>query len=494
MSGFLLKKKIFLFLVFFPLALFADDWTLAGTAFTWNQKNVPAAASHIGTLLPKLILEQITENGSRTVSSEEKKSRLLKTFQTERIDLFLKLSREEKAKDALLFTKTKPRELQKALAEQQKKIEEIQKQIDENLLAASSIQIEEGGFSDSERIVLYKKDAGALFSPSEQALNEGIDSLTYENEVLKASINGLLTGKITFLGDYISVQVELYQFPGGKLQDSVIEVGNSSDLMNIARNIAQNLTPKLTNSLPVEIDFEFEGVENPDLLNVSVDGVFVTNKEKIVVDAGIHTVTISSEKYDTQTISYSFSGEEKFTVRTKLVPKIKGNLDISLKKMISGYFYFKGESGIPVNDENLSAKTSINGKTVLGFFENEAGESAFVLIPENNARDGNCLTVNAVPFDRAKHIDRQRRRMYTAYTALICTLPATFFCIGEANAYIGAYNLNLGISRDEALRKQTNSYIAGSVSGVAGAWFVFEMVRYLLAANGVLPAEAKIKK
>ena len=47
---------------------------------------------------------------------------------------------------------------------------------------------------------------------------------------------------------------------------------------------------------------------------------------------------------------------------------------------------------------------------------------------------------------------------------------------------------------DEVSKWQKYSYYSIGVSCVAGAWFAFEMVRYLFTANQVLPATAGIKK
>ena len=107
------------------------------------------------------------------------------------------------------------------------------------------------------------------YSTLMDAVYDGIESYGFENEISQASINGLLTGEITLYGDYISVAVHLYQFPGAKLSCSVIEVGSVSDLVSLAAMIARDLTPKIANSLPVKIVFEFENDKIFDEVDIS---------------------------------------------------------------------------------------------------------------------------------------------------------------------------------------------------------------------------------
>ena len=49
-----------------------------------------------------------------------------------------------------------------------------------------------------------------------------------------------------------------------------------------------------------------------------------------------------------------------------------------------------------------------------------------------------------------------------------------------------------GISYDDLKEWQTKLYVSLGISAALGAWTVFELVRYLRAADQVLPADAKI--
>ena len=523
------KNSVFILVFCCPFFAFGDDWVLAGQKFTFSQKRVENSSNaKIASVLPQLILEQIAENSIRSVSSQEQLDRELYALQTERLSLFLQLSKENKTRDSLVLAKTTPRELKKAIREEEEKISEIEKKIDENLSAVQKtkekysrqIALENGEIFDekkrddnffgklpfafmkkkdgeskkiNETVVLYKNDPSSLFSPSEKAMELGEKSFSFTSEISTAKINALLTGKIALYGEYVSVSVNLYFFPGADSSSEITEVGNANDLVLISQNIARNLMPEIANSVPVKIKIEIEPEQAAKSGIVSVDGVIVPSKEEVIVNAGVHSITVSANGFEKQTVNYAFAGEDFFTVKTTLRPLAMGNLELCLKKMAKGVFYFNALDSSPVDEENRFASSTVNGRPVLGIFETSEGESAFIYISEKLAQDGNTLSVNAKPYDREKHIDRQRRRMYTAYSVLICSLVPTFFTVGNFTAVNNSYAAGRA-NFDEVEKWQKYSYYSIGVSCTAGAWFAFEMVRYLFAANEVLPARAVQKK
>ena len=512
----------------------SSTWILASEEFTLKQQSNLQVNSKITSVLPALILEQISDDKIREIPTSEELQRTLNTLQTERLSLFLQLSKEIKTRDALVLSEKNPSDLRKAIITENKKIEEIQNQIDKNLESTESQTADfaraaeaenrreggehfppenegpKGGFRfpfhfpffasenseshSNETISLYKSDVSALFSPSKDAVKDGIKSFAYNKEVTAAKINGLLKGEIIVFGDYAAVTVNLYIFPGAELSSSVTEVGLINDLRGLSSRIAQNLVPKIVNSIPVKIDFEINPKEAAENSVVTIDGIVVHSlHESFTADAGIHAILVESEGFESVSISYLFSGDESFTVRIDMKESSQGNFNIKLKKPTDGIFYFNGETSNAVNAENEYASVFINGKSVLGIFTDSENNSAFIYVPQNAALNESNLEVNAKTFDRAENIDKRRRRMYTAYSALICSLPFTFFCVGNYNAKTNAYNLGAGTYED-ALKWQNITYGVSVISVTCGVWFAFEMVRYLRAANQVLPAQAKPEK
>ena len=287
------------------------------------------------------------------------------------------------------------------------------------------------------------------------------------------------------------------------------EVGNLSDLMGFSKRIVQKLVPKIANSLPVLLDFAISPAPAEENAIVSIDGVVRSDfRDKIILDSGIHTVSISSDGYNTATVTYNFSGEEKFLVKANLSKKISGNASVELKNFKPGVFYTNGIEAAPTDDETKKAMLSINGKNVLGIFsvttfvDGEADEErAFFRISEDTlakaVSTGNMnFVVDANPFDRQAYIDKRRRAMYFSYALLICSMPYTFYNLGNFTSANMAYEKrgveDSGISYDDLKEWQTKLYVSLGISAALGAWTVFELVRYLRAADQVLPADAKI--
>ena len=57
-----------------------------------------------------------------------------------------------------------------------------------------------------------------------------------------------------------------------------------------------------------------------------------------------------------------------------------------------------------------------------------------------------------------------------------------------------AYKLDKRVDYDEARRWEIASNVTAGISIACGVWFAYELVRYLIAANEVLPATATVDK
>lgn len=545
----IIKKLGVLFIINFSLfKAVADDWTLGVMEFSFKQSQSRTQSSEkAAQVLPQLIVEQIANQEVRTIPETERLDRKLNELQTERLSLFLQLSKEYKTRDSLVLTKTSPRSLTKAIREQMKKIREIEIKIDENLEnvkkakaesepkiqrekeIAEGAKVEEKQSPDAffpfqlpfqffrvdeknqvvtEDVVLYKNDSTALFAPSKDAMEAGFTSWTFEQEATGAKINGLVTGEITCYGDYCSVTTNLRIYPGGKIMGTVTEVGLLSDLMPMANSIARSLDSKIANALPVLLEFDIEPKEIAKFAKVSIDGVVFSLSRpdghfnnKTVEESGLHHITIEAPEYEQMAFSYSFTDDSHFFIHANLVPKVSALAHIHLKKYRDGVFHTYGLNQAPVTKEQPFAQLEVNGKSVLGFFtvpkikedDSDSSNIAFFQIPEGRAFDGANLVVNAKPFDRAANIDKRRRWMYTAYTALICSLPFTFYYLGEFTAENNAYMQGRG-DKDRLLDLQNKANTMVGITAVCGVWAGIELIRYLWAADRVLPAQAKIDK
>ena len=235
------SKKILFLLICFVVAspvVFCDDWILATQAFTFNQTGrISSSAKKASTVLPSLVLEQIASKSIRILPDSEVLDRKLDKLLTERLALFLQLSKENKERDSLVIKTADAAELRKALDAAEKKIAEIEKKIDENIAQedkeiADYEKKQSGEASEkkrfwwfpfrffrkdesnrlvTEKVSLYKNDTNAVFEPSEYAVKEGLDSYAFSKELQTAKINGLMRGSLSTYGNYVAVTLR-YSF------------------------------------------------------------------------------------------------------------------------------------------------------------------------------------------------------------------------------------------------------------------------------------------
>ena len=171
--------------------------------------------------------------------------------------------------------------------------------------------------------------------------------------------------------------------------------------------------------------------------------------------------------------------------------KKDGVFTLALKKDFAGDLFADGELAATLKAEERFASIKINDGNILGRFISEDGSGADYFIKDSLVEDGAKLVLNAKPFDRSKYIEKRRKWMYSSYSALIVSLIPTFYCYGNYFSSASAYNKRYDFSYDEALKWQTAYNVTSGISIACGVFFTYELTRYLIAANTVLPAEAK---
>ncbi|MGI0530020.1 hypothetical protein [Treponema socranskii] len=514
------------------------DWIIGAEKFSLANKKDPSPSDDAALrAVPSLILEQLAENLERVPTAEEKLDRSEYALSKSRTDLFLQLSREVQVRDSLVLGNHTEKQLAGKLREADKKIAELKIKIEETLIeeekerekAAPDMErerrrrenIEAGAVvtdrksdaerSDRERFIslfrrdaddvgeiervsLYKGDFSALFDAGEDAKKAGYESRSFENAVVAAKINALLTGTMTSYGDYVFVSVSLIVYPGAKVIGTVSDVGSLADIRRLAVRIARRLTPEITNAMPVELLFTVSPPEAAGHITISVDDIVYREvPDRLVVQAGVHSVLFSAPGFKQAGTSYAFRGARSFSISAELVPDNPSSLFIRLKKPIVGTLFANGTEAGKIDEENLPIKLIINDEPVLGQFITEDGSAAPFYIAYRMLKDNASLAVRAEPFDRSKYIDTRRRRLYTSYSVLITSLLATFYTYGtfytESIAYSKGYT-----DIESAKKWQSASQVCTGISIGCGAWCIYELVRYFIAADKVLPARARTVK
>ncbi len=521
----LLRKKIFPLLIAFACAraaLFADDqslqeksWILAANKFSVEGAASKAAQS-AANVLPKLILEHISVDMERSIMADEKAARKNDELLTERLDLFLQLSKEIKSRDALVLNNYNNVAFELALNDAQKKIKNIQDKIDANLKKQEGIyhpekskkkilrELKPDLMETTEKIALYKNDSEALFEASEEAQKQGVFSRKYEKEAASAKINAVVSGKITFFGDYACANVDLVVFPGAKKVASAMEVGSLSQISLIAENIAFELLPQIANGLPVELEFRVNPKEALANAVLTIDNiVYDPMPEKAVVSSGFHSISFEADNFARETFVYNFSGKRRFFIEVNFKEKSEGSVKLVLSKFVPGDIFFDGKYVGPSSKTDfVDVPLKVNGDTVFGYFESELAdkkhpenthnEIMFMQIPRNLMTDGNRLQTKMNVVDLSKNIDRRRKMMYLSYSALILSLPYLFYTYGRFTTYQRGVQTNFGdVQKDEYNKYRTLSLVGTGITAACGVWFVCELVAYLIAVDKTLPPKAK---
>ncbi|MCR5606566.1 MAG: hypothetical protein K6F69_07100 [Treponema sp.] len=533
-----IKNAVILICLFFviPFTVIAEtsnsSWVLAAEKFSYKQSAFSNSESeNISSIIPQLILEQISAGLKRVIPNQETLNRKLSELQTERLSLFLQLSKEIKTRDALVLKYESASKLKKYIAEQEKVINEVQKKIDANIEETRKLEQEfekDKNFDDAnvdeskvssnkkavskktkesyEIISLYKDDSTALFDANVK--KSGSDNIytsyDFNKAVTSSNINGLLTGSIIAYGEYIAVTAELYVYPLALSLGSVMEVGLASESLQIARSLARSLTPKLANTFPVKLIFDVmpEDVET----KITVDDIVYTNApESILVDAGIHNISIEAENFNTESFTYNFIDKNVFHVTVNMVEKKLGNLKLGLKKSVSdfGVFYINSVYAGDISNKGEFVSVAIDGNNMIGQFysyvksddgtvtEEKSSLPSYFYIPKKYIGDGNYLLVDAKSEDLAALIDKSRRRMYTGYTLLMLSLPFSFYSYGKFYSAKNSYELGYTSDKNEVNEWRNRTFCAMGISVAFGINFAVQLFRYLKTANKVVPPAVK---
>ncbi|MBP3709391.1 MAG: hypothetical protein J6I73_03165 [Treponema sp.] len=512
------------------------EWTIAAEKFSFtNERTASKSDDALLSVMPRLILEQLAENLERTPTAVERLDRTTYTMQRERIDLFLQLSREVQVRDSYVAGNYSEKQLNSLIRDADKKIEELKKQIDASLIEEAAERkkalpiIEEESSSSvdreivkiektadmnrtakkksdlhngaarneqsmNERVHLYKNDFTVLFTVDDDVQKAGYESRQFENAVVDAKINALITGHISSYGGYISATVSLIVFPGVKIIDTVTDIGNVQDIRSLAVHIARQLTPSITNSMPVELFFDVQPQDAAENITLMVDDiVYRAVPERLVIDAGVHSILFSAPGFKQAGTSYGFRGHRSFKVHAELAEESDATLSLRLKKPLFGTIYANGVEASTLNEDNQIITLTINDEPVLGQFITEDGSAASFYVAYKLLENNASLLVNMKPFDRSAYIDKRRKAMYVSYSILITSLLATFYTYGSFHSQnIAAANGYVSVANAQAW--YTASWISIGVTASCGAWFIFELVRYFIAADKVLPSQARVQK
>lgn len=533
------SRKVFfilLLLILFGFSLWGEDskWVIAALKFTpddasqFEQKSETIVNSSTGEMIPVDILENIGSSVVRDVIPDELFERTKYKLRTERQSLFLQLSSEYKKRDTLVLSNYSDFSLKSALKEEEKKIQSIQKKIDENLktlkeeteknqqkmeklLQSENSSDENENQNDSEfsryknllvnwfnkndslisyeQVSFYKDDYKSLYTPPEAIKNLSPSDSLFSDYVTKAGINSLLTGHFKKYGDYISIYVDVYNYPAAKKVGSIVEVGNINELEQITTDIALQLFPILANSQPSEIEVSIKPEETVNAVQIYIDDILQKDDDgKIIINSGVHSIQFICQGYKTAGTSYFFEGNKKYKIEVNLEKPKYGYIQVELKKPLQGTILMNGERALEIDGKK--AQIAINGNKILGEFISENGDTAFFYIPEKLTFDGSVAKINPKPMDRMAYIDKRRKIMYASYSIFMISLIPAFYTQANFENQVRLYS-NYQTEYEVAKNWQTAMNVSRIISIGCGLFWGYELIRYLIAANSVLPQNAR---
>ena len=368
-----LKKLFFTFFLLFLTGFQAfsadstNSWVIAAEKFKYSKgqaENVVTNAT--AEMLPASILEKLSQSLERNVFPDEKFERERYSLRTKRQSLYLQLSSAYKKRDSHVLYDYSDQVLKAKIKESEKEIADIKKQIDENLKEQKESQekaenqmdeaqkelstsdgkeknefelyknlfkkifVKDESVISQENVNLYQNDFTKLFKPSTEASQAGYQSAIYEKEVYNAKINTLITGVISKYGDYFSVSVDLYLYPGAKKLGSIMEIGSMQDIDMVTSSIAGQLIPLLTNAMPVEVSIIINPPEAAASAKVFIDDVLQTSQNsRMVLQSGPHAIEFISDGYRQAFTNYYFMGNTKYEI------------EIHFEKITDGYIQIK---------------------------------------------------------------------------------------------------------------------------------------------------------
>ena len=516
----------FLWTSFSPL--FGEDgkWVIAAQKFIYARGQTKnAVTSNIEETIPINILEKISRSLERNIMPNERFERENYKLRTERQSLYLQLSSEYKKRDSLVLNNYSDMRMKSELKAEEKKIKQIQEKLEKNIAeqkekyekAEAQMHLAAGEVDDDdnvelneaelvknliknifeqsedliteENIALYKDSVESLFKTTVKVKETDYTEPLFEKEVVSSGINGLITGQITSYGDFISVAVDLYNYPGAKKIGSVMEVGEIKELDLITSEISRQILPMIVNTLPVKFVFSIEPEEAKEKLSIYVDDVLQKmENDTVSLDSGSHRIQFVSEGYKSAGVTYFFEGNKKYNIDVKFERPVIGHIQLQLKNELPGNIYANAEPALKFDDRN--SQISINGNTILGEFITEDNETAFFYIPKKQTFDGSAVTLNPKPRDRTEYVNTRRKWMYGAYTVFMISLIPTFYTFGNFQINKDLYSKHQ-IDFETAKRWQTASNISSTISICCGVFWGIELIRYLVAANSVLPQNVK---
>lgn len=476
-------RTFFLIILFFftlNFFVFADNsnktqkekkWVLALSTFKTDDD-----LSELTTMIPTLIAKNLPSGLIRLTGSDELYEREKQEIEKKNAEILKTLNQKRLERDSLILQHISEKKLQKNIAEVDVSIKSNEDFLRENQKIMENL-FEKKFENTSEPVVFF--NSGAIQENADDFLEDKIKNHSVD-------FDALLVGSVERFDSFIQVSTQLILFPGELKTDLIVETASIDDLDFLTRAITNQLALIIENRAQANLKFSFDTQESFDAANVYIDGNKI-NPSRVVVQknmfsktitAGIHEITIRATGYKNALIRYYFEQNETYAINVALIKLEPANIRLQVPE--TGSLYLNG-----VLQKNTKDVIAVNNFPQLGeYISEDSINTRFVL------KEGNNFKPQIETTDYVSRVEKNRKRMYTSYAALILSLPAAFLVYGnyvnEHNSYIVGKNVPDNINAWKIAH-----YSTVGVSVALSINFLVQLGIYIHSVNAVLPKELK---
>lgn len=451
----------------------APEWTVAAESFT--SEGLPEVYSMYTTVLPQLILTELSRINNRLVFASERQERQVRQILDARLKLIQEKSALLRDKDKILlsndsrYTKTKKRrDIQKRIEDKDVEIAKKGKLLAEKMGEARIVDDQE------YRLTLWKKGEN-LYKRSE--------SYSLAKSLYTDGISALLTGQIEDIAGYMQVTVRLDTGYGSVEQLMVSEVSPYDDLDLIIQLIVARLLPDIANRPPVLLDV---AIDPPDA-KFFIDGRLVLDPSvPVSVFSGTHNLSVTSAGYRSASRTVSLDGFDRFTVNIALEKEEMATLAFNTQGLPADLFIHTTYIG------ETPREAEVPRFPIIGEILSDGVKTYFLVDGSLYPGDGNhFVTIRENRYDTGKRIEQLRKTMYWSLGFLYLSLPVSMISYGVAtNKYKAYQDGKIPYSQEFVDELDSWAMVADVSKWVSiglGINFAVQLARYIWAANQTIP-------